>query len=378
MGVSMAIENALNGWPVFWGAPTYDQVRIAWNDAEYACGGNIQFLKSEMTAHFPNDGKVIFRSLDDPDNARGHSFKLGILDEVADIKPRAYYEVISPILANYTDSIFWGIGTPKGRNWFFQEWNKAKSLEDGMSWQIPTKGCEIVNNELVRKPNPFENPEFPWSELVKEFDTLPRRVFEQEYLAQFLEGEGAVFRNINACMGAPKNAKPEDHKGHQIIAGVDWAKQNDYTAISIGCLDCKREIAKDRFNKIDFHFQRDRLKALCEKWSLTFGQVETNSIGEPNLEELQRDGLPFKGFQTTGTSKPPLIENLALVLEKEEWQFIDDPIWTGELEAYERSVSKATGRSSYSAPEGMNDDTVIARALMVDCDNKHGVILFGA
>jgi hypothetical protein len=377
MGVSIAIEHALHGWPVFWGAPTYDQVRIAWQDAEYACGGNIKFLKSEMTAYFPNEGKVIFCSLDDPDNARGHSFRMGIFDEVADIKPRAYYEVVSPILANYTDSIFWGIGTPKGRNWFFQEWQKAHNNDSSMSWQIPTLGCEVVNGELVRKTNKFENPEFPWDELVKEYEALPQRVFEQEYLAQFLEGQGVVFRNIKACMNAPNNAKPEDHKGHTIVAGVDWAKQNDYTAISIGCLDCKQELAIDRFNKIDFHFQRGRLKTLCEKWKLGNGLVETNSIGEPNLEELQRDGLPFRGFLTTGTSKPPLIENLALVLEKEEWQFIDDPVWTSELEAYERTVSKATGRSSYSAPTGLHDDTVIARALMVQNDN-HGVILFGA
>jgi hypothetical protein len=362
---------------VFWGAPTYDQVRIAWQDAEYACGGNIQFLKSEMTAYFPNEGRIIFRSLDDPDNARGHSFRMAIFDEVADIKPRSYYEVVSPILANYTDSIFWGIGTPKGRNWFFQEWQKAQSKPDNMAWQIPTLGCKIVDGELVREVHELENPTFPWSELVKEFQTLPERVFQQEYLAQFLEGEGAVFRNIDACMGAPVS-RPEDHKGHQIIAGVDWAKQNDYTAIGVGCMDCKVEVAKDRFNKIDFHFQRGRLKALCDKWGLGYGLVETNSIGEPNLEELQREGLPFKGFQTTAQSKSPLIENLALILEKEEWKFIDDPVWTGELEAYERKVSPTTGRSTYSAPEGMHDDTVIARALMVECANRGGVILFGA
>ena len=369
MGVSIGIEKALEGWPVFWGAPTYDQVRIAWQDAEYACGGNIRFLKSEMTAYFPNDGKLIFRSLDDPDNARGHSFKLCIFDEVADIKPRAYYEVVSPILANYTDSVFWGIGTPKGRNWFFQEWNKAKSQPTSMSWQIPTLGCKIMNKELVRVPNEYENPEFPWGELVKEYNTLPQRVFEQEYLAQFLEGEGAVFRNITACTNAPLDATPEQHEGHQIMAGVDWAKQNDYTAISIGCRDCNVEVAHDRFNKIDYAFQRQRLLAMCEKWNVQRIMVELNSIGEPNFEQLQREGLPVVGFTTTATTKPPLIESLALALEKEEWQFIADPIWTGELEAYEQTVNEHTSRSKYSAPEGMHDDTVIARALMLKAAN---------
>ncbi len=82
------------------------------------------------------------------------------------------------------------------------------------------------------------------------------------------------------------------------------------------------------------------------------------------IEQLQAEGLPVIGFNTSATTKPPLIENLALTFEREEFQFQDDPIWTGELEAYERNVSPTTGRSQYSAPAGMNDDTVIARALM--------------
>jgi hypothetical protein len=224
----------------------------------------------------------------------------------------------------------------------------------------------------------YDNPHLSEDALAEITADMTDSAYRQEIMAEFLEGEGAVFRNISACMSAPLNTTPKDHEGHKLVAGVDWAKQNDFTAISIGCLDCRQEVARDRFNKIDFHFQRQRLKALCEKWHVNFGLVETNSIGEPNLEELQRDGLPFRGFETTAKSKSPLIENLALTLEKEEWQFQEDQIWTGELEAYERSVSKNTGRSTYSAPEGMHDDTVIARALMVECDNRHGVILFGA
>ena len=70
-----------------------------------------------------------------------------------------------------------------------------------------------------------------------------------------------------------------------------------------------------------------------------------------------------RGFVFTGQSKPPLIESLALAFEREECQWQADPVWTGELEAYERKVSPVTGRSQYGAPEGMHDDTVIARAL---------------
>ena len=50
-------------------------------------------------------------------------------------------------------------------------------------------------------------------------------------------------------------------------------------------------------------------------------------------------------------------------LERGELGILNDPVLIGELEAYERTVSPVTGRSRYSAPEGMHDDCVMALAL---------------
>ena len=75
------------------------------------------------------------------------------------------------------------------------------------------------------------------------------------------------------------------------------------------------------------------------------------------------DGVTIAPFQTTPSSKPPLIESLALAFERAEAQWQDDPVWTGELEAYERTVSPVTGRSRYNAPDGMHDDCVMSLAL---------------
>jgi hypothetical protein len=86
-------------------------------------------------------------------------------------------------------------------------------------------------------------------------------------------------------------------------------------------------------------------------------------MGEPNIEDLQWAGLPVYGFATTATSKPPLIENLVLCFEREEGKFIDNAIFTSELEAYEMRL-RQNSRPVFSAPEGVHDDTVIARALM--------------
>jgi hypothetical protein len=104
---------------------------------------------------------------------------------------------------------------------------------------------------------------------------------------------------------------------------------------------------------------------LFDKWGVRFSKAEQNSIGMPIIEQLQRRGINVLGFETTATSKPPLIESLALELERGTVQWLDLPFATSELETYERKVNPHTGRAQYSAPEGLHDDTVIARALML-------------
>jgi hypothetical protein len=131
-------------------------------------------------------------------------------------------------------------------------------------------------------------------------------------------------------------------------------------------------VALDRFNKIDYAFQRGRLGDLWTSWGCRNGIVETNSIGAPILEQLLRDGLPVAGFETTATSKPPLIESLALAFERVEYQWLNIPVATAELDAYECRVNPVTGRSTYSAPSGMHDDTVMARALALRAAMRGG------
>jgi hypothetical protein len=167
-------------------------------------------------------------------------------------------------------------------------------------------------------------------------------------------------------MHAPRTT-PEEHVNHRIVMGVDWAKSQDYTCLSVVCSTCKAEVEHDRFNTIDYVIQRGRLAALATKWKVGEILAETNSIGTPNLEMLRRDDSlaveRILGFDTTAVSKPPLIENLVLAFERTECQWLPDPIWTGELEAYEMKTSANTGRPTYSAPEGIHDDCVMSMAL---------------
>jgi hypothetical protein len=285
----------------------------------------------------------------DADTLRSDAADLLILDEFQDMKPDAWDEVGAPMLLDTNgDAIF--SGTPRRKNHFFQMY--ANALGD------------LSGRWLARHITSYDNPFLSRQALADIVKDMTEDAYRQEIMAEFLENAGAVFRNLDACMGA-KETMPETHINHNKVMGCDWGKHNDYTALSVGCVNCRTELAHDRFNQIDYAFQRERIKILYKHWHVNNILAESNAMGEPNAEALQRDGLPVTMFDTTASSKPPLIENMALALERVEWQFLPDIVWKAEMEAYERKVNPATGRSTYGAPEGVHDDTVMARALML-------------
>src|SRR5262245_11819224 len=195
LGVAIAVEAAAASKRVLWAAPVYDQVRIAWNETLYAAQDNASFNQGTMTATFPRGGLILFRSLDDPDNARGHTADGVIIDECGSVKAEAWQEVLRPMLMD-TNGWAWGVGTPRGRNWFWREWLSAQARPDSAAWQIPTVGVAFTESGIAYAPHPLENPQIPFSEITQLYHTLSEPVFRQEILAEFLEAEGLVFRKI--------------------------------------------------------------------------------------------------------------------------------------------------------------------------------------
>lgn len=350
---ALAVEQMLAGHRILEAAPTSDQTRVFWEAckrylAEPIAAGEVYKNESDRVLEVVRTGaRIRTKTAWNADTLRGDYADLLILDEYAEMDPSAWEVVGAPMLLdNDGDAVF--IFTPKSRNHAFRMYQRAIADDTGRweAWHFTS----------------HDNPYLSETALAEITQDMTADMYRQEVLAEFLESEGAVFRNIAACLTAPQTT-PAEHAGHHIVMGVDWAKQADYTALSLVCRDCRTEVARDRFNQIDYHVQRQRLQVLADRWRVATILAESNSIGEPIIEELQRSGLPVRGFETTATSKPPLIESLALAFEREECRWQADPIWTGELEAYERKVSPVTGRSQYSAPEDGHDDTVMARAL---------------
>lgn len=348
LGAALTVASATQGGSAWWIAPSFPMAQIGWRLIKSLSFQvpHIHVNESERIVTFASGGSIQVKSADNPDSLRGAGLDLAVFDEAAYIREEAWTEAIRPALSDRKGRAMF-ISTPCLRNWFFGVYRRGFDEDpDWKSWREPTAA------------NPYIDP----AEIEAAREQLPENIFRQEYEAAFLENAGVVFRNIEANL-VPDDQQPEMHRRHRIVMGVDWAQITDWTALSVVCVDCRRELALDRFNKIDFNFQRDRLEALYRKWNVAVAMCELNSIGTPNVQAIANDGFEVAGFQTTALSKPPLIQSLALALERAQYKWIANAVATGELESYEVEANATTGRPSYSAPPGCHDDTVIARAL---------------
>lgn len=104
--------------------------------------------ESELRVDYPNGGQVRLYGADNPDALRGIYLDGVVLDEYADMDPRVWSEIIRPALADRQGwAVF--IGTPKGRNAFFEMWQRSRS-EDGW-YSVMLKASEtglIPQSEL--------------------------------------------------------------------------------------------------------------------------------------------------------------------------------------------------------------------------------------
>lgn len=305
----------------------------------------ITISESERRIDYDNGGMIAVRSTHNPDNLRGEGLDLVVLDEAAFMHPRVWSEVVRPMLVTSRGSAIF-LSTPFGRNWFYDLFRIGLDPEE-LEWQSfhqPTSNNPLISAEELESIRRITSP----------------HVWQAEYEAKFTDDSGQVFRGIRDAVVAHQSDKPQ--AGHQYVAGIDWGRDNDYTVIAVIDARTRQMVAMDRFNQIGWSLQRGRLKAMVDRWQPDVIWAEANSIGTVNIEALLQDGLPMRAFMTTARSKAPLIESLALAIERRDIGLLDDPTLLGELGSYGMQRLPGGGYR-YSAPSGSHDDTVIATAL---------------
>lgn len=346
LGKRLILLHALMGEQCWWLAPTYRMAEAVWRDVKRMT----RPLKPDIEAQdrrltLPDGGSITIRSTHVPDVLRGAGLDYAVLDEAAYMTDEIWPEVVRPMLMDRRGGAAF-LSTPNGFNGFW------------VLYQLGLDGNE-PEWESFRAPS-SANPMLDPLELESIRRVTPERVFRAEYLAEFVDDANAVFREVSLRADAPLQV--ERREGVRYVAGCDWGRADDYTAVVVIDAETCQMVAMERYRGLSWEVMRARVAEMCKRWSVSRLWAEENAVGAVNIELLAAADVPVRAFVTTAKSKPALIDGLAIALERGELRVQPEPVLLEELSAY-RMMPSVGGGYKYSAPSGGHDDTVIALAL---------------
>lgn len=199
LALSLAYEEAERrpGSLIWYVAPTYAMAKqIAWEKLKelvprYRLKGKPHEV--DLMIRLTNGSRIALKGADRPDSVRGVGIYFLVLDEFQDMKPEIW-TAIRPTLSDYRGRALF-IGTPKGRNHFYDQYLKGIS-HDGKgknpqwdSWQFKT-----IDSPFIAK-----------SEIAEAMHDMDLRSFRQEYEASFETAAGLVYydfdrhKNVRPC-----------------------------------------------------------------------------------------------------------------------------------------------------------------------------------
>jgi len=300
----------------------------------------IKRSQQEMSIMFKITGSVVQAvSADDPDKLRGATLDAIIIDEAAMVKDGIFDEHIFPMLTVRKGECLF-ISTPKGKNWFYDIYTSTD--EDFKSFHYTSA----------------DNPYISDKELERAARNTDALTYRQEYLAEFLDSGGVVFSHY-ATTDISK--KPED--GHIYIAGLDLAKHVDYTVLTIADIDTKQIVDVLRFNDINWESQIFKIREYLSRYGNPIVYADSTGVGDPIVERLINEGIEARGVTFSSKSKQQMVQNLAVMLQREEVLLPNIQYYIDEFDRYSFMYTPS-GQFKYSAPPGYHDDCVASLALL--------------
>lgn len=298
---------------------------------------------TELTVELINGSILHYAGCEDIDRHRGINPIDVVFDEFSEMNPEIWTAIIQPILRENKGSATF-IFTPKGKNHSWELYVKAKELED---WFTSLKTV-------------YDTNALPPEEIEKAKQETPLALYKQEYECDFMEDASSVFRRIDENTREYRTY-PESGKRYQI--GVDLARLNDYTAISVCDLHTLNTEIIERFNQIDWSLQMAKIEAIARRYNNADIWLDSTGVGDPIYEDLRNRGLTIKEFKFNERSREQLLNNLAILLEHDKIKLKRNDILDTELKSFkwELSGNKVKAR----VPDSYHDDTVMALALSV-------------
>jgi hypothetical protein len=293
---------------------------------------------------------IDFRSADTPETMEGFGYDKAFINEAGIVLKDEYLwnNAIQPMFWDYKDvSVVIG-GTPKGKGKFYELCERGKD-PDQPEFEFFTFTS-------------FDNPYINVEAIKEDMKNMPERVVQQEIYARFLDDTGVVFKGFTEIMTAEPNKPIEDHV---YVMGVDLARVQDFTVLSVYDTENNKQVYEARFNKLDWAMQRQRIAETSKHYNEAAVVIDATGVGDPIVEELARMEVPVDPIRFTNEQKKQLIEKLAAWIETRQIRMIRTEEKIKEFTNFTYDISERTGKVIYNAPAGFHDDIVISNALAV-------------
>ena len=166
---------------VFYVAPTQGQARdIMWQSLldlgqEVIVSAHINNLQIKLI----NGSVISLKGADRPETMRGVSLYYLVMDEYADMKPEVFEQILRPALADQKGGALF-IGTPMGRNHFYELYKYAKLGDDESykAFHFTSYDNELLDSEEI--------------DLAKK--SMSSYAFRQEFMASFEARGSEMFK----------------------------------------------------------------------------------------------------------------------------------------------------------------------------------------
>jgi len=341
-------------------APNYDLSKKVFNYIkiwiEDAFPKSSKFISKNPVPRIENPKKrswIECKSADSKKSLSGEELDLAIGDEVAWWDKDVHQRYLRARVSSREGKTVY-ISTPRGQNWFYDDFLRCKQKSNGYAVRKPSKSSPYFKEE--------------WWEDIRE--ELPTDIFNQEYRAQFLENAASVFPNEDIRKITNEDCLSDPKKDRRYVLGVDLAKYRDWTVVTIIDKYSHEVVYWDRWQKENWSYTKDKIAELSKRYNHCKVYIDSTGVGDPISDELSEKKVLTENFNFSGKNKEQLIKKLRLYIENHS--IIIPPVdeLITELQSYsKRMTSKNTGRMLknpyYSAPEGMHDDAVESLALAV-------------
>ncbi len=174
------------GRKIWYLGPSYRQAkRIVWKRLKAATRlfWAARPLETELRIETLSGSTITVCGADNLSSLRGDGLDLVVLDEFASLRPEVWLEIVRPALTDRKGRALL-IGTPKGRNHFYERFQYALTAPDWAAFQFTTaQGGNVDPTELAAASHEFD-PATYRQELEAEFTVTARNrvyyAFDQE------------------------------------------------------------------------------------------------------------------------------------------------------------------------------------------------------